>query len=223
MRKFIKTSIIFIVSVIVLGIFSIVIINLIIINTAKKNIFNKDEIKEEYDCIMILGASVLRNGTPSNMLEDRLLRGLELYELGVAKKIIVSGDNGASEKGYDEVNPMKNFLINKGVPSEDIFMDHAGFNTYSSMYRAKNIFKVKKMIVVTQEYHLYRAVYLANKLKIETVGVSSDLRTYVGQEYRDLREIFARVKAFGNGITKPKSKYLGDEIPISGDGDITND
>ena len=172
------------------------------------------------DCILILGAGV-RNNAPSPMLEDRLQKGIELYNKNISNKIIMSGDHGREE--YDEVNIMKDFAIDKGVKSEDIFMDHAGFSTYESIYRAKEIFEAKKIIIVTQSYHLYRALYIANSLGIEAYGVSADLRTYTNQLSREIREIVARDKDFIKCIYKPKPTYLGDTIPVSGNGDITND
>lgn len=141
-------------------------INLFVIASTKENIITEDEAKEigNIDCIIILGAGV-RGNNPSPMLEDRLLQGIELYKQGVAKKIIMSGDHGS--KDYDEVNVMKNYAIEHGVPSEDIFMDHAGFSSYESMYRAKEIFGVNRVIVITQKYHLYRSLYIAEKLGLE--------------------------------------------------------
>ena len=176
---------------------------------------------EDVDAILILGCQVKETGYPSAMLRDRLNRGIELYQLDASNKIIMSGDHGREE--YDEVNTMKQFAIDEGIPSSDIFMDHAGFSTYESMYRAKEIFGVEKIIIVTQEYHLYRAIYDAQALGIEAYGVSSDYFRYSGQLYRDFREVLARVKDFGYTLVKPKPTYLGDTIPINGDGNITND
>ena len=155
------------------------------------------------------------------MLQDRLDEAIKLYEEGIAPKIIMSGDNG--REGYDEVNVMKDYAINKGIPSEDIFMDHAGFSTYESIYRAKEIFKVEKAIIVTQKYHLYRALHIGNKLGINVTGVGADPRKYSGQIFRELREILARNKDFVQSIFKVKPTYLGESIPVSGDGNITND
>ena len=174
----------------------------------------------DIDCILVLGAGVWGN-SPSPMLEDRLLEGIKLYQSGVANKIIMTGDHGRKE--YDEVNVMKDFAIDKGVPSEDIFMDHAGFSTYESIYRARDIFEAKKVIIVTQKYHLYRALYIANQLGIEAYGVGADPREYVGQSMRELREILARNKDFVKCIFKPEPTYLGDVIPVSGNGNLTND
>lgn len=176
---------------------------------------------ENADCILVLGAGVRSDGSPSHMLEDRLLTAIKLYENGVCPKILMSGDHGSA--GYDEVNTMKDFAIEKGVPSEDIFMDHAGFSTYESIYRAKDIFEAKSVIIVTQRYHLYRAVYLAESLGLKATGVPADLRSYSGQSYRDLREHIARAKDFFYAIFKPEPTYLGDTIPVSGNGNITND
>ena len=172
------------------------------------------------DCIIVLGAGIWGD-KPSPMLEDILLEGINLYNNNVSNKIIMSGDHGREE--YDEVNIMKNYAIEKGVPSENIFMDHAGFSTYESIYRAKEIFKAKKVVIVTQKYHLYRALYIANQLGLEAYGVGSDPRKYVGATYRELREILARDKDFIKCIFKPEPTYLGEIISVSGDGDITND
>ncbi len=173
------------------------------------------------DCILVLGAGVRDDGTPSHMLEDRLLTAIELYENGAAPKIIMSGDHGSTD--YDEVNTMKDFAIEKGVPSEDIFMDHAGFSTYESMYRAKDVFEADNIIIVTQRYHLYRAIYVAQSLGITAHGVPSDLRPYTKQTYREAREHLARAKDFFYALFKPEPTYLGEAIPVSGDGNMTND
>ena len=195
-------------------------INFYVVYSTKGNIINNYSNIDDVDCILILGAGIWGD-EPSPMLEDRLLEGLKLYKNKISNKIIVSGDHGKSD--YDEVNIMKDYLIDKGVPSEDIFMDHAGFSTYDSIYRVKEIFKAENIIVVTQKYHLFRALYIANGLDIKAYGANSDPRRYVGASYRELREVAARNKDFVKMIFKPKSTYLGDEIPVSGDGNITND
>ena len=174
----------------------------------------------DVDCIIVLGAGIW-DGEPSPMLEDRLLQGIELYQMGVAPKIIMSGDHGSVD--HDEVGVMKRYAINWGVPSEDIFMDHAGFSTYDTMYRARDVFQAQKVVIVTQEYHLYRAVYIANQLGLEAYGVKSNPRPYSGQIFREIREILARDKDYFMCIFKPYPMYLGDPVPISGNGDATND
>lgn len=174
----------------------------------------------DIDCVVVLGAGIWGD-RPSPMLEDRLDTAVDLYQKGIVSKIIMSGDHGRNN--YDEVNVMKQYAIDQGVPSSDIFMDHAGFSTYDSIYRAKEIFNADKAIIVTQEYHLYRALYIANKLGLEAYGVRANPKQYYGQLFRELREILARNKDFIKSIYKPKPTYLGEVIPVSGDGNITND
>ena len=197
-------------------------INFYVVNKTKSKIVTEKQAKEleNVDCILVLGAGIWGD-KPSPMLEDRLLQGITLYNNQTSSKIIMSGDHGKEE--YDEVNVMKDFAIEKGVKSEDIFMDHAGFSTYDSVYRAKEIFKAQKIIIVTQKYHLHRALYVAEKLGIEAYGAASDPREYRGQVVRELREVLARDKDFFKCIIKPEPTYLGDTIPVSGNGDATND
>ena len=218
MKKVLKCGIIIIVAIaiIVLG------INIYVRLSTKNQIIKGNEYSNisDVDCIIILGAGIWGD-KPSPMLEDRLQEGINLYQNGVSDKIIMSGDHGKKE--YDEVNIMKNYAIEKGIPSENIFMDHAGFSTYESIYRAKDIFQAKKVVIVTQKYHLYRALYIANRLGLEAYGVGADPRQYVGATYREIREILARDKDFIKCIFKPEPTYLGDTIPVSGNGDITND
>ena len=206
-----------------LGSLAVLGINGIVKGSAKKQILTPNEAARltDVDCILVLGCGVRADGSPSDMLYDRLRRGVELYEAGAAPKLLMTGDHGRED--YNEVDVMKSFAVDAGIASEDVFMDHAGFSTYESMYRAKEIFQAKKIIIVTQEYHLYRAIYIAERLGMEAYGVASDYRTYSGQTARDVREILARVKDFGTSLFKPKPTYLGDAIPIWGDGNLTND
>ena len=176
---------------------------------------------EGLDCIIVLGCKVKDDGSPSDMLKDRMKRAIELYEQGVAPKILMSGDHG--QTNYNEVMTMKQYAIDAGVPSEDIFMDHAGFSTYETMYRAKEVFGVEKAIVVTQDYHMYRSLYIANELGIDAYGCPSARYNYSGQTSRDIREVAARCKDFVTTIFKPEPTYLGDAIDIGGSGDVTND
>lgn len=207
----------------ILGITALTVINSIVkLSTGDQIISSEEAAKlEDIDCILVLGCFVKDDGRPSDMLFDRLTRGVELYDMGAAPKLLMSGDHGREE--YDEVAAMKQFAIDEGVPSEDVFMDHAGFSTYESIYRAKEIFQADKILIVTQEYHLYRALYIANQLGVEAYGVSSDYHTYVGQFMRDFREMLARMKDCATCIFKPEPTYLGDAIPIFGDGNLTND
>ena len=216
--KIIKYIIIFLFILIVL----VLIINFYVKLSTKKQIIEEKEAQklENIDCIIVLGAGIWGD-RPSPMLEDRLNEGISLYKNNVSSKIIMSGDHGKQD--YDEVNVMKKYAIENGVPSENIFMDHAGFSTYETIYRAKEIFQAKKIVIVTQKYHLYRALHIANRLGIEAYGVGADPRKYVGAAYRELREILARDKDFIKCIFKPEPTYLGDTISVSGNGDVTND
>lgn len=176
---------------------------------------------EDIDCILVLGAGI-KNGGPSPMLRDRLIVSSNLYNNGVSKKLIVSGDH--SRDNYDEVVVMKNYLIDKlGIPSEDVYKDHFGIATYDSIYRAKEVYACKKIIIVTQEYHLYRSLYLADKIGLEAYGVSASLEKYSGQFMRDVRELLARNKDFVKGIILPKPSFEVEVLPASSNGDDTND
>lgn len=173
------------------------------------------------DAILVLGAYTYESGFVSPILRDRLLKALELYEKGVAPKFLVSGDHGQDD--YDEVNAMRRFLEDRGVPPEDIFMDHAGFDTYDSMIRARDVFEAEKVVVVTQTFHLIRAVYIARALGLDAEGVPSDLSRYRSLGYLEKRELLARVKAFLEVNIRRAPKYGGDPHPVSGDGTSTHD
>lgn len=218
MRKMIK----YIIMLILIFIVTVLVINFFVKIVTKNRILKKEEYSklEDIDCIIVLGAGIWGD-KPSPMLEDRLKEAVSLYNQNISSKIIMSGDHGKAD--YDEVNIMKEYAIEQGVASEDIFMDHAGFSTYESMYRAKEVFEANKIVIVTQKYHLYRALYIAKQLGIEAYGVNSDPRKYVGATYREAREIIARDKDFIKCIFKPQPKYLGETIPVNGDGNITND
>ena len=194
---------------------------LVIVEGGNKIVSTEQAQNKNADCILVLGASVLPDGTPSGILQDRIDRGVELYYAGVAPKIVMSGDNGYDH--YNEVLAMKEYAISKGVPTEDIFCDHAGFSTYESMYRAQSIFGVETMVVVTQTYHLYRALYTANGLGIDAVGVASDLHSYGGQLGFDIREIPARTKDFFQTLFKVPFAFDGDFISLDQSGDVTEE
>ena len=182
--------------------------------------------KLDADCILVLGCRTVdswvhEDGSPSLMLADRLEKGIELYESGASARLLMSGDHGRSE--YDEVNTMKAFAVEQGVPSEAVFMDHAGFSTYDSIYRAKDVFQAEKIIVVSQEYHLSRALYIAERLGLDAYGVAAANISYQGATYRSLREAAARGKDFLLAWVQPQPKFLGEAVPVSGNGDLTND
>ena len=223
MKKSLKIIVIVLAALTVISVCGVFIINMHVKRSGKRRIVSAEEAAglEDVDCIIVLGCLVNGDNRLSGLLADRLRRGVELYDAGAAPKLLMSGDHG--RKDYDEVNAMKDYAKDCGVPSEDVFMDHAGFSTYETMYRAKAIFGAKKVIIVTQEYHLYRAVYIAGRLGLDAYGVASDYHTYGGQTQRDLREVLARCKDFFMTIFKPEPTYLGEKIPIDGNGDATND
>lgn len=220
-KKRIRTALVVFLVLIIVGILSVAGINIYMVSFANRYTLTAQEASQitDADCIMVLGCGV-RGDSPTPLLADRLRRGVEIFQLGAAPKILMSGDHGQDD--YDEVNVMKKYALDAGIAEACIFMDHAGFSTYESMYRAKEVFGVDKMIIVTQKYHLSRALFIANKLGIEAYGVASDYESFSGQLGRDSREVLARVKDLFTTIIKPKPTYLGEAIPISGDGTVTN-
>lgn len=171
---------------------------------------------------IVLGASVLPSGKPSDILADRLTVAADLYERGVVERVLVSGDNGGRD-GYDEVNAMRRYLLDVGVAPEHLFLDHAGFDTYDSLYRASRVFGVTDALIVTQRYHLPRALFVARSVDIRAVGVASDLQPYVKQTWFSFRESLARVKAVLDVITGAEPEFLGERVDMGGDGRETWD
>ena len=183
---------------------------------------------EDFDAVparhtaIVLGARVNPDGTPSATLEDRLFAGLELYRRHKVKKILVSGDHAAKE--YDEVNAMWRWLEERGVPEKDVFLDHAGLRTLDTMERARGVFMVEDAVVCTQEFHLPRSVFLALRAGIDAVGIRADRRRYYHHRRNQAREFAARsVAFFDTYIFHTTPKFMGDPIPIQGDGTPTHD
>ena len=216
-----KIMVVFI-SLIIIAIVAIS-ITISIVNGYKKYIYNIEDIPNGNDAIIVLGAGVKADGVPSDILADRLETSLEVYNANLARTFILSGDHGREE--YNEVRAMKNYILQDNIDEKVIFMDHAGFITYDTMYRAKEIFKVDKAVIVTNEYHLPRALYIARKLGIEAYGVKSDIREYQLMNSYKKREILAQLKDFIYiNIIKPEPKFLGESIPVnSSDGRVTED
>lgn len=202
MKKIIKL-------LIIISIFILVIlfgINIYIKYSVSKNIVkNIDDV----DYILVLGASVQEDSV-SLMLKDRLDKAYEVYNATKAK-IILSGDSVKSNE-YDEVGKMKAYLLDNGINEEDLILDEYGISTYDSIYRIKDITKNKKVVIITQKYHLYRALYIANSLDINSYGIYSQGDNYFGQEYREFREVLARVKDYVKCLFKPTSKYNNEII-----------
>lgn len=203
MKKKTKVILITIMTIIVL---SPLLINLYVILNTTNNIIIKEEYQQlkDVDYILVLGASVRRE-RPSPMLEDRLKKAIELYNINTQNKILVTGDH--TKEDYDEVTIMKNYLLENNIPEEKIIMDPAGVSTYDSIFRVQKQLKAKKIIIVSQKYHLYRALYIANSLGIEAYGIPADDIKYKGATYREVREILARNKDFIKSIIKPTSYY----------------
>lgn len=226
-KKYIKVlkrmliAIFFIVSIFIIGALGIV---KYVQVTGERSIAKIESLPQDVDAIIVLGAGVKSDGSPSDILADRLQTTIDIYEDGVNGKILLSGDHG--KEGYNEVGTMKKYIEDRvEVDSKDIFLDHAGFSTYDSIYRAKEIFKVNRAVIVTNEYHLPRALYIAKKLGIDAYGVVSDKREYYYMSTYTKREKLAQLKDFLYvNVIKPEPKYLGDEIPVStSDGRITHD
>lgn len=183
-----------------------IIINFYVILSTKNKVVSGDsKLPTDIDYIVVLGAGIRRD-KPSPMLEDRLKTGISLYNEGISKKILITGDHANDD--YDEVTVMKNYLLEQGIPEDDIVSDNFGISTYDSIYRVKKAYKANKVVIVSQKYHLYRALLLSNNLNLESYGVGANLRYYYGQGYREVREILARNKDFIKGIIKPKAAYL---------------
>lgn len=196
--------------------------SLYVVKTTEERIVAPEAVPvENWDCVLVLGAGVRPDGSPSDMLYDRVRTGLDLYHGGSAPKLLMSGDHGRAE--YDEVGCMLGLALEDGVPAADVFLDHAGFSTYESLVRAKEVFGADSLVIVTQKYHLHRALYIAEALGIDAVGVSADLRGYAGQFMRDIREIIARGKDVLAVWIGVEPTYLGDAIDLSGDGTVTQE
>ncbi len=172
-----------------------------------------DEIRPA-EAVLILGASVYADDKLSPILEERVKAALEIYQAGLVKKILVSGDNSTTE--YNEVVPVRAYLLERGVPAEDIFLDYAGFDTYDSMYRASDLFFVQSAVIVTQRFHMYRALFIANARGIKVQGYVPNNNRVAAKNY--LRESLARVKAVIDVWLNVPPVVLGEPIPISGDG-----
>lgn len=185
--------------------------------TTAPYIYSADATPGKTTVALVPGASVSSNGTLSPVLKERADRAAQLYESGVVSKILVTGDNSTLQ--YDEVYPVGKYLLALGIPEQHIFLDYAGFDTYSSMYRARDVFGVRDVIIVSQRYHLPRAVYIARALGLDARGIDASQ----GEQYLaySLREIPASLKAVFDVLTKRPPEYLGHQFPVSGDGSAT--
>jgi len=197
-------------------------INIGIILTARQYIYTDIEKFPPRTTVLVLGSQT-RGKRLSPVLSDRVTGGIRLMENHKGKKLLLSGDHG--QIYYDEVNAMRLYVLANApdIQHEDIFMDHAGFTTWDSMYRARDIFEVRDILIVTQEFHISRAVCMARSLGLDAVGYAINQDRFSGPSLRSWlrREYFARVKAFFSMVFKPKPRFLGEKIPILGDGRVT--
>lgn len=205
MKKFMIILIIFAI-LIVVGVLIVFLINAYVQGYAEERIKTNCQEVPKVDAILVLGCEVRDDGSLSLMLRDRLNKGIEAYQNEVAPKIVVSGDNRSESN--TEVNVMKQYLMDNGVKEEDIIMDKAGYSTYDSMYRLKNIFGIKTCVIITQKYHLYRAIYIGGQLGVDCYGIASEGDNYYGQASRDFREVLARNKDFVKCLFKPEASDM---------------
>ncbi len=217
MRKFIN----FLVFALVATVLAVLLLQFHVNRVSKPHIYKDiDQIEASY-VGLVLGASVRPDKSLSPILQDRVDSAYELYTNGKIKKFLLSGDHG--QEDYDEVNAMKNYLNDKGVPDADIFLDHAGFDTYDSMYRARSVFEASELIVITQEFHLPRAIYVGQHMDLKVTGFIADRREYSGNPHFKRREWLANIKAWIELHIDKKPTYDGPKIPITGDSSLSHD
>ena len=185
-------------------------VNTTMVASGQKNMYADFSELPERRVVIVPGAAVLRSGALSAVFLDRANAAVAIYQAGKARKILVSGDNGTEE--HNEVDPARRYLLSMGVPEGDIYLDHAGFDTYSTMYRAREIFGVTEAIVATQTFHLPRALFIAQSLGIDAVGYRADNVHLLARN--EFRESFARVKAVMDVFLSRSPKFLGEQIPI---------
>jgi len=214
MKPYIKRLLQFLLPTVTLLLFIILIINYLVLSFSKEGYFNDVEKLPNIRVWLVFGASVKRNWDPSDILKDRLIVTYNAYNKWKIKKIIVSWDN--SKPNYNEPAAMEKYLIKLWVKKEDIYLDFAGFDTYDSIYRAKHIFWVEKIILFTQDFHLKRAMYISKKLWFETYWVETNLQEYLAKNYNNRREVLARIKAFLDvDINGSNPKFLWEPVDMS--------
>lgn len=222
-HNFFKKVVLSFITILILTIFFIAGINIYICQSVSSYIYdNPDDIPEKYT-VIVPGAAVVGNKSVSFVLRDRIEGAMTLIDSGKCQKFLVSGDHGTKE--YDEVNASRKYVLNMhNIDESIIFMDHAGFSTYETMYRARDVFCVEDCCIVTQKFHVYRAVYIARKMGLNAVGyIAPEINEFGKKSHLtwEVREVLARVKAFFDLLFQTKPTYLGDQIPITGDGHTT--
>ena len=204
MKKTLKIVLIVLLSIAALFAAFVIVSNLIVTGQTSSLVISPEDAADsgDFDCILVLGCKVNADGTPSHMLNDRCVYGAELYLDGAAPIILMSGDHQSDD--YNEVAAMQKVAVDEGVPSESILLDDLGLSTYESVYRAKEVFGFNKILIVTQDYHLPRALFIAKQLGLDACGVVSNPRSYTNQFFRNVREVFARSKDFIKALVKPE-------------------
>ena len=218
MKIFTKKNITILLSIFLLFVGICAGVLLIVHNSVKGLIYDYDDIKDvpSKSVAIVFGASVNPNvKLPSDILRDRIVTAVDLYNNGKVEKIIMSGDNRVTH--YNEPQVMQRYAHLLSVPEEDIVLDYAGRRTYDTCYRAKEIFQIDEAILVTQEYHLYRALYTCNALGLDSIGVSASRQEYKGQFYYDLREIPATLLAMWQVYVSHPEPILGEKEEVFGD------
>ncbi|GAA3778931.1 SanA/YdcF family protein [Flavobacterium ginsengiterrae] len=216
MKKYFKIAF----YLIIIGLIAVISVNYYVKSSTKTKIYYSIKKFPKNDVGIIFGAGINGN-QPSKYLKDRLDAGILLYKAKRINKILLSGDNGRDE--YDELTVMKNYCYSHGVDTTKIFVDYAGFDTYSTMYRAKHIFKIKRATLISQEYHLNRAIYIGNQMGIKSAGYSANQGEYLGYKYVCFREYLSIFKSFFDVLRNREPKFLGTEININGDSNYSKD
>lgn len=213
-----------IVCAVVVAVAVVAVANITVVVTTRDDVHTVEQMSEELadnpaDAVVVLGASVYADGTPSDILADRLEVAVDLYKAGAAHAIICSGDNRDSH--YNESDAMKAYCVSLGVPSEDVYVDHAGNTTYESIYRAHHVFGAERIIVATQAYHLYRAMFSAGCLGMQVWGVPTDKGVYQDQARYSRREVIARTKDFAMALLGVPVDTQGEAYSLDDSGDLT--
>lgn len=189
-------------------------INSYILKNTESHIVENVQSAEKAYTAIVLGSLVFGDDRISQTVAFRCDKAIELYKAKKITRILVSGDHG--QKDYDEVNAMKNYLVKMGIPEKDIFMDHAGFNTYDTMIRAKKVFEVNDAIIVSQDFHLARSLYIAQHAGLNAQAIAAKDSKYLNLKWITRREQLARVKSFLEVLINRDPKFLGEVIPITG-------
>lgn len=216
LKKFILPTII----LSLIGIIVVLVTNSNVTARTEKMIFTELKDVPKTKVAIIFGAGI-KGDKPSRYLKDRLDAGIALYKNNKVDKILLSGDNGRDE--HDELTVMKLYCQKNGVDTTKIYIDYAGFDSYSTMYRAKHIFKVDTAILVSQKYHLNRCVYIGDKLGVKSYGYSANRGVYPGYKYYSFREKLSITKSVFDIIRNRKPKYLGEAVDINGQSNYTKE